>query len=83
MGIYKAYTTYNGYTAYHGPGSNRLYYAHAGTGGWLIGPSLGSPTGYIYNASHSECPYMIVSGWMFVLNGNWVRDDTLVVRCIA
>ena len=81
MGIYKSYTTYNGYPAYHGTGENRLYYT---PNGWLVGSKLGSPTGYIHNAAHDQCPYMIVSQpWMYFFNGMWYNDQTLVVRCIA
>jgi hypothetical protein len=43
MGVFKAYTTYNGYPAYQAPNGRRLYFLQGS--GWLIGPSLGSGSG--------------------------------------
>lgn len=81
MGIYNYYSTYNGHPSYFGPGSNRLYFLS--NSGWLIGPSIGSPTGFIHNADQALCPYTIPTGWMYVDNGYWYNDVLLVVRCIG
>ncbi len=81
MGIYKYYGLYNGKPSYYGPSGKRLYFL-AGSG-WLIGPTLGSGTGYIHNASQYQCPYLIMNPeWMYVNSGYWYKDATLVVRCI-
>ncbi len=93
-------------------GGKRLYFLMGS--GWLLGPTVGSPQGFIHNANAYLCPYLITSGsskfgrfiklkkihlhiiiwssflnffsfsgWMFVNNGYWYDDTTLVVRCIA
>ena len=80
MGIYKYYTSYNGKPAYHSSNGNRLYFLNGS--GWLIGPTLGGGTGYIHNGAQYQCPYLIPKGWMYVNNGYWYTDETLVVRCI-
>ena len=51
MGIYKYYQKYNNYPSYYGPGGRRLYFLIGS--GWLIGPTLGNPTGYIHNRGAS------------------------------
>ena len=40
-------------------------------------------TGYIHNGGQYACPYLIPDGWMYVNNGYWYADATLVVRCIG
>ena len=42
---------------------------------------------YSRNLEHLDttysCPYLIAdAGWMYVNQGYWYKDDTLVVRCI-
>ena len=81
MGVYKYYQKYNGYPSYYGPQGKRLYFLQHS--GWLIGPTLGSPTGFIHNNQQYACPYLIPKGWMFVNSGYWYDDATLVVRCIV
>ena len=51
--------------------------------GWLLGPAIGSPQGFIHNSNAYLCPYLVASGWMFVNNGYWYDDTTLVVRCVV
>ena len=82
MGMYTYYQEYNGRPAYHN-GHLRLYFLYGS--GWLLGPTIGGPTGYIHNQDQSSiCPYLIVNiHWMYVYNGNWNYDPTLVVRCAA
>ena len=80
MGVYKYYQSYNGHPAYHSSNGNRLYFLTGS--GWLIGPSLGNPSGYIHNGNQYQCPYLIPGGWMYVNSGYWYFDETLVVRCI-
>ena len=82
MGVYTYYQMYNNRPAYHSPNGRRLYFANSNS--WLIGPTLGSPTGYVHNGNYTyQCPYLIPDGWMFVNSGYWYNDKTLVVRCIA
>ena len=83
MGVYTYYTMYNNRPAYHCSKSGRQLYFLANSRSWLVGPSLGSPTGYLHNGNISyQCPYLIPDGWMFVNSGYWYNDQTLVVRCI-
>eukprot|EP00092_Neocalanus_flemingeri_P069493 GFUD01085175.1.p1 GENE.GFUD01085175.1~~GFUD01085175.1.p1 ORF type:complete len:180 (-),score=35.64 GFUD01085175.1:65-604(-) len=84
LGIYKYYQLWQGQPAYYGPGGSWLY-SLAG-GGWLVGPQLGSPTGFIHNTDRSPlCPYEIPGGWMYfnAHAGLWYVDTTLVLRCIS
>eukprot|EP00092_Neocalanus_flemingeri_P069494 GFUD01085176.1.p1 GENE.GFUD01085176.1~~GFUD01085176.1.p1 ORF type:complete len:167 (-),score=34.68 GFUD01085176.1:65-565(-) len=84
LGIYKYYQLWLGQPAYHGPYGSWLY-SLAG-GGWLVGPQLGSPTGFIHNTDRSPlCPYEIPGGWMYfnAHAGLWYVDTTLVLRCIS
>ena len=80
MGTYSLYSTFNGRPAYHTTNGQRLYFLNGS--GWLIGPTLGSPTGYIHNGNQYACPYLIPDGWMYVNGGYWYKDASLVVRCI-
>ena len=80
MGVYKYYQSYNGHPAYHSSNGNRLYFLTGS--GWLIGPSLGNPSGFVHNGNQYQCPYLIPQGWMYVNSGYWYVDETLVVRCI-
>ena len=43
MGVYTYYQMYNNRPAYQAPNGRRLYFANSNS--WLIGPSLGAPTG--------------------------------------
>lgn len=82
MGVYKYYQLYGGFPAYantNGNG-NRIYMLQGS--GWLIGPQLGSPTGFIHNGNPYQCPYLIPGGWQYVNRGHWSEDKSLVVRCI-
>lgn len=83
MGVYIYSKMYNRVPSYSGPLGNMLYYLNGS--GWLIGPSLGNPTGFIHNGNHNQCPYLIPNGWMYYNKGrgNWYLDNTLVVRCIS
>merc|ERR1719186_53123 len=81
LGIYKYYQPWHGQPAYYGPNGSRMY-TMAG-GGWLVGPTIGSPTGYIHNKDRSSlCPYEIPGGWMYfnAHAGVWYTDTTLVFR---
>ena len=49
MGVFKYYQIYNGKPSYHAPNGQRLFYLNGS--GWLIGPSLGSPTGKNHQSS--------------------------------
>ena len=80
MGVYKYYQSYNGHPAYHSSNGNRPYFLTGS--GWLIGPSLGNPSGFVHNGNQYQCPYLIPQGWMYVNSGYWYVDETLVVRCI-
>ena len=80
MGIFKFYQNYNGYPAYQQSRTGKRLYFLRGSG-WLIGPQIGSPTGFIHNGNQYQCPYMIPNGWMYVKNGHWFIDETLIVRC--
>jgi len=83
MGTYKYYQMYNNRPAYQKNSGHRLYYL-PNARSWLIGPTLGSPTGYIHNGNYGyQCPYLIPSGWMYVNSGYWYEDNTLIVRCIS
>jgi hypothetical protein len=80
MGVYKYYQMYNNHPSYYGPGGKRIYFINGS--GWLLGPSLGNPSGFIHNASQYQCPYLVIKGWMYVNSGYWYIDESLVIRCI-
>ena len=82
MGVFKYYQMYNGKPSYYNKVTGRRLYFLPNSG-WLIGPTLGSPTGYIHNSGQYQCPYLIPDGWMYVNSGYWYADKTMVVRCIA
>ena len=44
---------------------------------------MGAQTGFVHHASQYSCPYLIADGgWMYVNQGYWYKDTSLVVRCI-
>ena len=79
--MYKYYQLYNGKPSYYGPHGMRLYFLNGS--GWLIGAQMGGGAGFVHNAGQYACPYLIQAGWMYVNNGYWYNDNSLVVRCIA
>ena len=81
MGVFKYNGNFNNYPSYKNLWHQWLY-LHPSSG-WLIGSSLGNPTGYVHNGERNPCPYFISRGWMYVQNGQWIPDNSLVVRCIA
>jgi len=50
--------------------------------GWMVGPTKGSPTGWIHNPHKYDCAYEIPTDWMVFYNNVWHHDPTLVLRCI-
>ena len=50
MGVYTYYQMYNNRPAYQAPNGRRLYFANSNS--WLIGPTLGAPTGYVHNGNY-------------------------------
>jgi len=88
MGIYKRWDgqEYSQRPVYRGPASSVLYFSEQPTYScWMIGPHLGSLSGYIYNPSLDfPCPYFLPHGWKFFSGADeeWFIDPSLVLRCI-
>ena len=81
MGVYKYWKSFNGKPYYYNSKGKNLYFLNGS--GWLIGASLGAPSGFIHNGAQYACPYLIPDGWMYVNHGYWYKDASLVVRCAS
>ena len=51
MGVYTYQMMYNNRPSYRAKSGRRLYYL-PNARSWLVGPSLGSPTGYLHNGNY-------------------------------
>eukprot|EP00094_Tigriopus_californicus_P011768 TCALIF_11368-PA protein Name:"Protein of unknown function" AED:0.54 eAED:0.54 QI:206/0/0.5/1/1/1/2/0/80 len=77
MGSYKYYSNFEGKPYYYSSSHGKYLYFLNGSG-WLIGNAVGAKIGFIHNNSQYACPYLIPEGWMYVNNGYWYKDLSLV-----
>jgi len=88
MGIYERWEgqEYSQRPVYRGPASSVLYFSEQPTYScWMVGPHLGSLSGFIYNPSLDfPCPYNLPQGWKYFSGSDeeWFTDSSLVLRCI-
>merc|ERR1712004_449047 len=89
LGIYKRLEgkEYSQRSVYRGPTSSVLYFSvQPSYSCWMVGPQLGSLSGFIHNPSQDFlCPYLLPQGWKFfsAANNEWLIDPSLVLRCIT